>query len=89
MHVDCNAEKHILVYPYFKGDLLALIRDDPYFPNAERKKILRHVAEAIKEFHDKGWIHIGNSRSFPARVIFYNLLHGSIQTPETDWVPGN
>ncbi|CRK24344.1 hypothetical protein BN1708_013929 [Verticillium longisporum] len=43
MHIDCNPEEGILVYPYFRGTLLALVQDDPDFPPAERKKILRHV----------------------------------------------
>lgn len=57
MHVDCNPEEGILVYPYFRGTLLALIQEDPDFPPAERKKILRRVAEAIQELHAKGWMH--------------------------------
>ncbi|KAJ2990078.1 hypothetical protein NUW58_g3140 [Xylaria curta] len=58
MHVDCNQEEGILVYRYFRSTLLALIRDDPEFPPAERKKILRRVGEAIQELHGKDWIHI-------------------------------
>jgi tRNA A-37 threonylcarbamoyl transferase component Bud32 len=59
MHVDCNEDELILIYPYFRETLLALIQDDPSFPVLERKKILRHVGEAIQEFHAKDWIHIG------------------------------
>ncbi|KAI2603666.1 kinase-like domain-containing protein [Hypoxylon sp. NC1633] len=57
MHIDCNQEEGILVYPYFRSTLLALIQEDPDFPLAERKKILRHVGEAIQELHSKDWIH--------------------------------
>lgn len=46
MHIDCNQEEGILVYPYFRSTLLALIQEDPDFPPAERKKFLRRVGEA-------------------------------------------
>lgn len=59
MHIDCNQEEGILVYPYFRSTLLALIQKDPDFPLAERKKILRQVGEAIQELHSKDWIHTG------------------------------
>jgi len=59
MHIDYNQEERILVYKYFRHTLLALITEYPEFPVAEIKKILRYTGEAVKEFHDKGWIHIG------------------------------
>jgi hypothetical protein len=59
MHIDYNQEERILVYKYFKHTLLALITEYPDFPAAEIKKILRYTGEVIKEFHNKGWIHIG------------------------------
>ncbi|KAE9971491.1 hypothetical protein BLS_003901 [Venturia inaequalis] len=59
MPVDCNQEHGILIYPYFKSTLLALILEDPDFPMSERKKILRFAGEAIQELHSKDWIHIG------------------------------
>jgi hypothetical protein len=59
MHIDYNQEESILVYPYFRCTLLALMKEDPDIPVAEREKILRHVAEALQEFHGKNWIHIG------------------------------
>ncbi|KAF9731772.1 hypothetical protein PMIN06_011227 [Paraphaeosphaeria minitans] len=58
MHIDCNQEEGILVYPYFNDTLLALIQEDRDFPLAERKKILRRAGEAIQELHGKDWIHI-------------------------------
>ncbi|OCL11970.1 kinase-like protein [Glonium stellatum] len=58
MHIDCNQDEGILVYPFFRGTLLALIQEDPDFPPVERKKILRRVGEAIQELHSKDWIHI-------------------------------
>jgi serine/threonine protein kinase len=59
MHIDYNQEERVLVYKYFRHTLLALIAERPHFPAAEVKKILRYTGEAIKEFHDKGWIHLG------------------------------
>lgn len=59
VHMDANQDERILVYPYFKNTLLALITEDPDFPPAERVKVLRVVAEAIQELHSKDWIHNG------------------------------
>jgi serine/threonine protein kinase len=59
MHIDCNEEDSILIYPYFRSNLLALIQEDPDFPPAERKQILRRIGEGIQELHGKNWIHIG------------------------------
>ncbi|POS69497.1 hypothetical protein DHEL01_v212109 [Diaporthe helianthi] len=58
MHVDHNGKEHVLVYKYYKHTFLALLSNYPNFPAAEVKKILRCTAEAIKELHDKNWIHI-------------------------------
>lgn len=59
MHVDCNKREHVLMYHYYKHTFLALLRQYPNFPPTEIKKILRCTAEAVKELHDKDWIHIG------------------------------
>lgn len=59
MHTDCNQEDCILIYPYFRSTLLGLVQEDPNFPLAERKMILRHTGEGIQELHSKSWIHIG------------------------------
>jgi serine/threonine protein kinase len=59
MHIDCNKEEGVLIYPYFDTTLLALIENNPELIHTQRKKILRHTAEAIQEFHSKNWIHIG------------------------------
>ncbi|KAF2702783.1 kinase-like protein [Pleomassaria siparia CBS 279.74] len=58
MHMDCNQKEDLLVYPYFKGTLLAFLWEDPDLPLLERKKTLRRVGEAIQELHGKDWIHI-------------------------------
>ncbi|KAI9711553.1 MAG: hypothetical protein M1820_002118 [Bogoriella megaspora] len=59
LHIDCNEEETILVYPYFRSTLLALIQENSNLPLSERKKILRRAGEAIQELHSKDWIHIG------------------------------
>lgn len=59
MHVDSNQEEGILIYPYFTDTLLALIKEDADLSITGRKEILYCVGEAIREFHDKSWIHTG------------------------------
>ncbi len=59
LHVDSNQEEGILIYPYFKETLLALIQNNPDLSDVERKKIIRCVGEALQEFHSRDWIHIG------------------------------
>lgn len=61
MHVDCNAQESILIYPYFRDTFLALLEKDPAFPPDERGKIMRGVGEAIQDLHSKDWIHAGLS----------------------------
>jgi hypothetical protein len=64
VHTDCNQEESVLVYTYFKSTLLSLIQDDLDCPAEGRQ-----VGEAIKELHNKDWIHIGNF------LILRNPLH--------------
>lgn len=59
MHIDYNEKELVLVYNYYKHTFLALLSHYPDFPPAEIKKILRCTAEAVKELHDKDWVHIG------------------------------
>jgi hypothetical protein len=59
MHIDCNEEEGVLVYPYFRSTLLALQQEDPDMLVTERMKILQYTGEAIQELHSKDWIHIG------------------------------
>lgn len=59
LHTDCNQEEGVLVFPYFKSTLLALIQSNPQCSTEGRRKILRHVGEAIQELHNKDWIHLG------------------------------
>ncbi|OTA31716.1 hypothetical protein BTJ68_08680 [Hortaea werneckii EXF-2000] len=58
MHVDCNDEEAVLVFPYYETTLLALIQGDPEFPTEGRMKVLRQVGEAIQELHRKDWMHL-------------------------------
>lgn len=60
-HVDHNEQERILVYRYFSDTFLSLSRKHPNVPPREIKKIMRSTAEAVKELHDKDWIHIGKS----------------------------
>ena len=69
MHVDYNEKDNTLVFKYFRQTLLTLIKDEPDFPIAEVKKILRYVAEAINDFHSKDWIHLGMMR-MAHRMVF-------------------
>lgn len=73
MHIDRNQENSILVYPYFRSTLLALIREDPDFPLAERKKNLQRTGEAIQELHSKNWIHIGTLSIVQKSLSFKDL----------------
>lgn len=59
VHTDCNHEENVLVFPFVKSTLLALIQGNPEFPTEGRKKALRQVGEAIQELHSKDWIHLG------------------------------
>lgn len=59
MHTDYNEKECALVYEHFRHTLLSLLKECPDFPVAAIKEILRYTAEAVKELHDKNWIHIG------------------------------
>lgn len=80
MHVDHNEKERVLVYEYFKDTFLALLDEYPDFPLSEIKKILRRTAEAVKELHEKDWIHIGAPRS-TIPLLHYELQHGLIPYP--------
>jgi serine/threonine protein kinase len=60
MHVDYSEKEQIVIYEYFKEDLLALVKiiKTPDFPLAARKQILFKVGKALQELHAKNWIHI-------------------------------
>lgn len=80
MHVDCNQDEGVLVYPYFDSTLLALIQNDPDMVHTQRKEILRYTAEAIQELHSKNWIHIGILRTdTPPRTPWLKSTHLDIK----------
>ncbi|RMY82750.1 hypothetical protein D0864_07984 [Hortaea werneckii] len=58
VHVDCNDEEAVLVFPYYETTLLALIQGDPEFPTEGQMKVLQQVGEAIQELYSQDWMHL-------------------------------
>lgn len=58
MPTDWNVENRTLVYPWLRDTLLSLLQKNKNFPKPAIKEILRCTSEAVKELHDKDWIHI-------------------------------
>ncbi|KAF1352906.1 calcium/calmodulin dependent protein kinase-like protein [Lizonia empirigonia] len=58
IHVDKIEKESILVYEYFKTDLLALVENYPPLPLTARKKILKEIGSTLAEMHEKNWIHL-------------------------------
>ncbi|KAF1920696.1 calcium/calmodulin dependent protein kinase-like protein [Ampelomyces quisqualis] len=58
VHVDKIENESILVYEYFKTDLLALVENYPPLPLRARKKILKEIGNTLAEMHEKNWIHL-------------------------------
>lgn len=46
------------VYEYFRSTFLALPKENSGFSVAAIKKILQLTGEALKELHDRNWIHL-------------------------------
>lgn len=85
MHIDYNEKEHILVYNYYKHTFLALLSQYPDFPPAEIKTILRCTTEAVKELHDKDWIHIGQLSPITyCHELHLLTLHRIIQDVKPD-----
>lgn len=59
VHIDDNRDQNVLVYEYFKIDLLSLVRDYPPLRIAARKAILEQVGLVLNDMHAKLWIHLG------------------------------
>jgi len=59
IHVDDNKAENVLVYEYFKSDLLSLVQNYPALPIKARKTILREVGLGLSDIHTKDWIHLG------------------------------
>jgi len=58
-HTDENEKERILVYEYYKDNLLSLVKNNPDLPLEARKLILREVGLGLKGLHSKDWIHLG------------------------------
>ncbi len=58
-HIDDNQDESILVYEYFKDNLLSLVHKNPDLSIKTRKNILREVAMALGKLHSRQWIHLG------------------------------
>lgn len=58
-HADRIGKRRILVYEYFKSDLLALVENYTPLPLTARKKILNEIGDTPAEMHEKKWIHFG------------------------------
>ncbi|KAF8862867.1 putative serine/threonine protein kinase [Acephala macrosclerotiorum] len=58
IHVDDNKKENVLVYEYFKSDLLSLVENYPALPIEARKAILKEVALGLNDIHTKNWIHL-------------------------------
>jgi serine/threonine protein kinase len=74
IHVDDNEKENVLVYEYFKSDLLSLVENYPALPIEARKTILKEVGLGLNDIHTKHWIHLGIIPSRPAAVVYNSLL---------------
>ncbi|KIM99317.1 hypothetical protein OIDMADRAFT_181652 [Oidiodendron maius Zn] len=58
IHVDINKNEKVLVYEYFKTDLLSLVDNYPALPIEARKAILKEVGLGLNDIHAKNWLHL-------------------------------
>lgn len=49
----------VLVYEYFKDNLLSLVKNNADLPVEARKLILRELGLGLNDIHSKNWIHLG------------------------------
>lgn len=61
-HIDYNEEERVLVYEFFKDNLLSLVKNNPDLPIEARKFILRELGLGLKDIHAVHWIHLGTMR---------------------------
>lgn len=54
-------EQHILVYEYFRDNLLSFIKRNADLPTKARKFILREIGLANRDLNAKNWIHLGKA----------------------------
>lgn len=59
IYVDKIENESMLVYEYFKTDLLALVDNYPPLPLTARKRILKQISSTLADMHEKNWIHLG------------------------------
>lgn len=59
-HIDDNESENVLVYEYFRDNLLSFIKRTPNLPIKERKFILHELGLGLNDMHRKNWIHLGN-----------------------------
>lgn len=59
IHIDHNKKENVLVYEYYKSDLLSLVENYPALPMEARKTILKEVGLGLNDIHKKHWIHLG------------------------------
>ncbi|KAH9205834.1 kinase-like domain-containing protein [Leptodontidium sp. 2 PMI_412] len=57
-HIDANDDEMVLVYEWYKDDLLQLITKHPNITLTSRKWTLREIGEALKDMHAKEWVDI-------------------------------
>lgn len=74
IHVDENKKENVLVYEYFKSDLLSLVENYPELPIEARKTILKEVGLGLNDIHTKHWIHLGILQSRSSCVVNNTLL---------------
>ncbi|TVY13993.1 hypothetical protein LARI1_G008814 [Lachnellula arida] len=80
IHVDDNKKENILVYEYFKSDLLSLVENYPALPLGARKTILKEVGLGLNDIHTKHWIHLDSA------AVAYN---SPLTYPSLDVKPSN
>lgn len=59
IHIDDNTKENVLVYEYFKSNLLSLVENYPALSIEARKTILKEVGLGLNNIHTKHWIHLG------------------------------
>lgn len=60
--IDFNRKECTLVYEYFRDDLESFLEKNENIPFRVIKQILWEFGQAVKEFHSKDWIHLGETR---------------------------
>ena len=61
-HIDEIEGGSVLVYEYFKGNLLSLVKNNADLPVEARKLILRELGLGLNDIHSKNWIHLGKAQ---------------------------